>query len=578
LGASTDEEKEIGPTSETNITNGCDGESGLQERKISVPAIVELNDGSLKDLVDLNTINTRSQLPQVHNTSDPVRSCPEFNLKGSFNPFRECMFRAISDCEEGGAFGSMSLFLCILRNPVIDQNLLQRAQLCPQLHSKSLRLLSELIDTEEPGHGDLEFGITQVSGESSASFSSSHKSISSSERKKSDMVDATMDPLRYQGSPNNFQREEVGCGDREKGEKQGNTFQTSSSFSGHRHGPLEYPIELVGFLLQMLDTDPTINPSTSQTVPFRLVTYTLMFQLLNELAYDKTLTTCLNAVHCNKLELALKKLGSSVRESLAGALGGFVVDTFEDELVMLQNPNDVMKILDNACVLLSVEPSSATAEQQSRDTPVFPVELRRPQGELEKIRYDIQLFLHVQAAVNQLTQREVKAPYDTFASLLQLTPADPVMKLNSNIYMKDREVLPCTCAVQGQKLKLYLVIDHVMLLLVEKHPTDALSAVLRMLISLRHQEVFQNKNNPCVLHITLRSFSKPHASCRRLRTNDATSPSIPGFHTRDKPLWNLTLLFNDQMQCINAKKHLDSTRESLKSQCIQSMLSFLGNV
>jgi hypothetical protein len=52
-------------------------------------------------------------------------------------------------------------------------------------------------------------------------------------------------------------------------------------------------------------------------------------------------------------------------------------------------------------------------------------------------------------------------------------------------------------------------------------------------------------------HHPLRSTTKPHAACRRLKITDAP---------REKPLWNLTLLFSTKEQCADAQTHLETSR------------------
>jgi hypothetical protein len=169
------------------------------------------------------------------------------------------------------------------------------------------------------------------------------------------------------------------------------------------------------------------------------------------------------------------------------------------------------------------------------------------------------------------------------------------------------DTLPCTVAVGTKRVQLFFVVDPTALMLVQRHPDRAGHAQVVMAVPLRHQEAFLNRNNVCVLHITIRSMTRPHASCRRLKQGAASLPnaspvvggsasapmggtgatgstgpagiptsSTPSFtdngNTSGMALWNLTLLFGDRSQCAIAKRHLEQTRATIRTDLIANIL------
>lgn len=79
-------------------------------------------------------------------------------------------------------------------------------------------------------------------------------------------------------------------------------------------------------------------------------------------------------------------------------------------------------------------------------------------------------------------------------------------------------------------------------------------------------QAFLNRNNACLLHVTIRSPTRPHAAARRL-----SYPSESGF----KPLWVVSLLFLDAIQCARAWKHLDTRRTALRKQMLTRLVDEL---
>jgi len=92
-------------------------------------------------------------------------------------------------------------------------------------------------------------------------------------------------------------------------------------------------------------------------------------------------------------------------------------------------------------------------------------------------------------------------------------------------------------------------------------------------------QVFLNRSNNCVLHITIRAEQSPHPSCKRLKPSPSDSsslaaPSSPS-SSNNKALWNLALLFEDAVQCASAKKMLDYARIRLRKDMLKMIIAQL---
>ena len=97
-----------------------------------------------------------------------------------------------------------------------------------------------------------------------------------------------------------------------------------------------------------------------------------------------------------------------------------------------------------------------------------------------------------------------------------------------------------------------------------------------MIHSIRHQEAFYNRSNANVLHITLKSINKPYKACKPLpNVRNATSSSNGGIIIGEKNLWNLTLLFNNRINCATAKVHLDEQRIKIRNKHMEYIMSAL---
>jgi hypothetical protein len=152
----------------------------------------------------------------------------------------------------------------------------------------------------------------------------------------------------------------------------------------------------------------------------------------------------------------------------------------------------------------------------------------------------------------------------------------PLLTVGMELELVGGQALSALCAAGMTKIQVSFVVDMDYMLLCQPAEKEKAGVhVVRLVTSLRHQEAFINQHHNCVLHIILRSTTKPHAACRRLKiTSTSTSP-------RDRPLWNLTLLFPTREQCTAAHTHLETSRVRsafsrglrVKTTCIHLPLS-----
>jgi len=117
-----------------------------------------------------------------------------------------------------------------------------------------------------------------------------------------------------------------------------------------------------------------------------------------------------------------------------------------------------------------------------------------------------------------------------------------------------------------RKIHLFFVMDPHDVMLVELQQKKPGIATVKMLQSIRHQEAYLNRNNACLLHLVFRNPTRPHPCARRLTfAHDSCF----------KPLWCLSLLFLDALQCAKAWKHLDARRLTLRTEMVTRVVKEL---
>jgi hypothetical protein len=114
-----------------------------------------------------------------------------------------------------------------------------------------------------------------------------------------------------------------------------------------------------------------------------------------------------------------------------------------------------------------------------------------------------------------------------------------------------------------KKQHLFFVVDEWDLLLVELQQNKPGTAIVQLRQSLTHAEGIVNRNNGCLVHVVVRSTSKPHSSARRL--------PYAGEQLW-RPLWALALLFLDAVQAARALRHLESRRTTLRKNMLAKLL------
>ena len=98
------------------------------------------------------------------------------------------------------------------------------------------------------------------------------------------------------------------------------------------------------------------------------------------------------------------------------------------------------------------------------------------------------------------------------------------------------------------------------------HRLFPFSCTLGSLLHCFMLQPFIDRSNPCVLHVTLRSSTRPHVSCTMLKGTNA------------RPLWTLTLFVADKAQCTAAKSHFQLARESSRRSLMAQITRILPNL
>ncbi len=255
-------------------------------------------------------------------------------------------------------------------------------------------------------------------------------------------------------------------------------------------------------------------------------------------------------------------------------LGNLALDMFEDEYHALAHADiRAERMIANSINLLPIESSALSG---------LPVNYRLPSGDVEQTRTAIQMFL----LLRQLKFKLLRSPDIEFQRIFN---DDLPIKRNDTIPIQNQDLMTCSALVGKRKVRFYLMIEHSLsvLMLVQRHPTRAGFAIVQMVVPLRHQEAFLNRSNACVLHITIRCDTAPHASCRKLKGGTTVTTTAIGQPTGGsgagqagvtsvligKPLWNLALLFEDRVPCHAAKAQLTEARIRLRREMIRTVIS-----
>jgi hypothetical protein len=232
-----------------------------------------------------------------------------------------------------------------------------------------------------------------------------------------------------------------------------------------------------------------------------------------------------------ELDAAVTALGRELRCRLEGAAAHLLLGVCEDEHELLSQPTPESELKSPTLLLdTTAEPVTTTVAEEARDA--------------------VQHFFLLRGLLREWAKGE-REGLDPIASVFE----GPSLTIGTELELVGGQALSALCAAGMTKIQVSFVVDMDYVLLCQ--PTEKEKAgvhVVRLVTSLRHQEAFINQHHNCVLHIILRSTTKPHAACRRLKiASTSTSP-------RDKPLWNLTLLFPTREQCAAAHTHLETSR------------------
>mmetsp|Transcript_30854 Transcript_30854/g.75239 ORF Transcript_30854/g.75239 Transcript_30854/m.75239 type:complete len:1031 (-) Transcript_30854:172-3264(-) len=101
---------------------------------------------------DMN-LNARSNLPDVGPVVSPIKACPNYDEPLQSNECRNALMDLIHQGNEDVRYGVVTLFVALLRNPVVNKEILVAGGICPQQHYRKRRLLQELTSDNSGGHG-----------------------------------------------------------------------------------------------------------------------------------------------------------------------------------------------------------------------------------------------------------------------------------------------------------------------------------------------------------------------------------------------------------------------------------------
>jgi len=218
----------------------------------------------------------------------------------------------------------------------------------------------------------------------------------------------------------------------------------------------------------------------------------------------------------------------------------------------------------------ALNPLNLIAIENSRLTNI-PLEMRRPGNEIENCKTVVQALILIRNLLLQFTNKVDSLLPFTFDHGSSLT-AKSVLDLSETF----QESVSCTLAVLSgvsSKLLVQFVIDPDVMLLTTRHPTRLHLSVIEIIVSFSLCEAFLHRHDGRILHITIKSQTRPHPACRRLKlgqqqkiTNNSSATSADEDLTNELihiPIWNLTLLFEHTDDTMIVKRHIDSCRQRL---------------
>ncbi|XP_011498267.1 PREDICTED: protein CLEC16A [Ceratosolen solmsi marchali] len=255
----------------------------------------------------------------------------------------------------------------------------------------------------------------------------------------------------------------------------------------------------------------------------RLVTLELATKLLIQLVISEN-EVLLQDYHLAAVEAAKEQSTTLLRNFYKGE--DIFLDMFEDEYSEIQKkPLKVEWLMMDSNILLPPTGTPMTGIEFSK---------RLPCGEVERARRAIRVFFFIRE-LSLTLNNEIETQ-------LPLTNPSSCVQVNNVLDLNNSDLIACRVVWKdGQKIKRFLVIDCIQLILVEPDTRKLGWGVAKFVGFLQDIEVAGDKDDSRCLHLTIH---KP-LSC-------STSNRIP--------LLSAKFIFEDHIRCMAAKQRLTKGR------------------
>ncbi|KAJ9577624.1 hypothetical protein L9F63_005811, partial [Diploptera punctata] len=288
-----------------------------------------------------------------------------------------------------------------------------------------------------------------------------------------------------------------------------------------------------------------ISTSCQPNCRVRLVTLELSIRLLTQLVM-KSGQSYLHDAHLAAIEGAKEESTCLLRNFYKSE--EIFLDMFEDEYSEMQKrPLNVEWLMMDSNILLPPTGTPMTGIEFSK---------RLPCGEVERARRAIRVFFLIRELSLMLSlEQETQLPLTNPQSCVQV---DNVLDLNNS------DLIACTVAYkEGTKLRRFLVIDVIQLILVEPDTRRLGWGVAKFVGFLQDIEVTGDKDDSRCLHITIHRPLSSGSSSNRI------------------PLLSARFIFDDHIRCMAAKQRLTKGRikaRQKKMHMIARLLDLPSNV
>ncbi|XP_015596292.1 protein CLEC16A homolog isoform X4 [Cephus cinctus] len=266
-----------------------------------------------------------------------------------------------------------------------------------------------------------------------------------------------------------------------------------------------------------------ITLSCQTNAKVRLVTLELTIKLLTRLVMSEG-RSLLHDTHLASIEAAKEQSTALLRNFYKSE--DIFLDMFEDEYSEIQKrPLNVEWLMMDSNILLPPTGTPMTGIEFSK---------RLPCGEVERARRAIRVFFLIRRLSLTLNM-EVETQ-------LPLTNPATCIEVNNVLDLNNSDLIACTVVWKdGQKIRRFLVIDVLQLILVEPDTKKLGWGVAKLVGFLQDIEVAGDKDDSRCLHLTIH---KPLSSSASNRV----------------PLLSAKFIFDDHIRCMAAKQRLTKGR------------------